>query len=137
AYLVTAECGLGRRAPQLRRSASPGDDPRTPDSAPTATVVSDMTAESPRGRELAKLVADHRLGDKHRNVLAAVVNGDRVAEHLRNDHGATRPRLDHVLAALIFLVVHFFLQLFVDEWALLQSTRHRFFLLPFLLCFFL
>jgi hypothetical protein len=36
----------------------------------------------PRRRELAELVADHLLGDEHRHVLAAVVDGDRVPDHL-------------------------------------------------------
>ena len=38
-----------------------------------------MTAERPRGRELAELVPDHLLGDEHRHVLAPVVDRDRVA----------------------------------------------------------
>ena len=36
-----------------------------------------------RRRELAELVADHRLGDEHGHVLAAVVDGDRVARPSR------------------------------------------------------
>src|SRR5947209_2245231 len=33
-------------------------------------------------RELAELVPDHVLGDVHRHELAAVVHGQRVADHL-------------------------------------------------------
>src|SRR5580698_6227978 len=46
-------------------------------------------------RELAELVPDHRLGDEHRHVLAAVVHRDGVAEHGRHDHGPARPGPDH------------------------------------------
>src|SRR5512142_3113089 len=45
-----------------------------------------LAAESPRGRELAELVTHHRLGDEHRDVLPAVMHGDRVAQHGRDDH---------------------------------------------------
>ena len=41
-------------------------------------------------RELAELVADHLLGDEHRDELAAVVDGEREADHVRDDHRAAR-----------------------------------------------
>src|SRR5215475_4673239 len=101
---------------------------------PAATpVVADVAAEGPGGRELAELVPDHRLGNEHRHVLAAVVHGDRVAEHRRDDHRAARPRLDDVLGALVVLHVHLLHQVVVDERALLQATRHCRVLLPLLL----
>ncbi len=51
-----------------------------------------VAAVKPRRRELPELVTDHRLGDEHRHVLTAVVDGDRVTNHVREDHGryATR-----------------------------------------------
>src|SRR6476620_1890369 len=88
-------------------------------------VVLLVAAEGAGRRELAELVADHRLGDEHRDVLAAVVHGDRVPEHVRDDRGTTRPRLDHVLGALVVLDVHLLEQVVVDEGALLQAARHR------------
>ena len=44
-----------------------------------------MPAEVPRRRELAELVTDHLFGDEHRHVLAAVMDGDRVPDHLGED----------------------------------------------------
>ncbi len=55
--------------------------------------------EGARRRELAELVADHVLGDQHRNVLLAVVDAEGEAHELRQDRRAARPGLDHVLAA--------------------------------------
>src|SRR4051794_38776666 len=75
-------------------------------SAPASAVVLDVAPEGPCRGELPELVTDHGLGDEYGNVLAAVVNGDRVAEHVGHDHGTTRPRLDDVLGALFVLRVH-------------------------------
>src|SRR5690349_24120725 len=74
--------------------------------------------------ELPELVADHRVGHEHGHVLAAVVHGDRVADHGRDDHRATRPGLDHVVGALVVLGVHLLHQVAVHERALLQAARH-------------
>src|SRR5258708_4919986 len=98
-----------------------------------APVVAHVAAEGPGRRELAELVPDHRLGDEHGHVLAAVVHGDRVAQHRGNDHGATGPCLDDVLGALVVLHVHLLYQVVVNERALLQATRHFWVLLPLLL----
>src|SRR5690242_6294234 len=100
-------------------SASP-----CPSAAPRPAVVLDVPTEGARGRELAELVPDHRLGHEDRDVLAAVVHGDRVPEHVGDDRRATRPGLDHVLAALVVLLVHLLEQVVVDERALLQTSRH-------------
>src|SRR5437868_850280 len=56
-------------------------------------IVLHVPTERARRGELAELVPDHRLGDEHRDVLAAVVHSQRVAEHVRDDRGATRPGL--------------------------------------------
>src|SRR3954463_5889545 len=80
-----------------------------------AAVFLDVALERPRRGELPELVTDHGLGDEHRNVLAAVVHGDRVPEHVGNDHGAPRPRLDDVLGALLVLHVHLLLKVVVHE----------------------
>src|SRR5690606_19817004 len=84
--------------------------------------------------ELSKLVTDHRLGDEDRYVLAAVVDGDRVTDHVGHDHGATRPRLDDVLGALLVLGNHLLHQVVVHKGTLFKTTWHvgcsyRFFLL--------
>ena len=44
-----------------------------------------MTAESPRRGKLAKLVADHILGDIDGYMTAAVMNSDRVANAENNN----------------------------------------------------
>src|SRR3954454_6418114 len=91
---------------------------------PRAAVVLDVPTEGARGRELAELVPDHGLGHEDRDVLAAVVHGQRVAEHVGDDRRATRPGADHVLGALFVLSVHLLEQVVVDERALLQAAWH-------------
>ena len=56
-----------------------------------------MASIGARGRELAELVPDHRLADEDGDVLAAVVDRDRVADHLGEDRRGARPGLDHLL----------------------------------------
>src|SRR5437867_1466318 len=60
-----------------------------------------MAAEGPGRRELAQLVADHLLGDEHGYVLPAVVDGDRVPDHVREDRGRARPGADHPLLVVL------------------------------------
>src|SRR6478672_1900917 len=90
--------------------------------APCATVVFDVALEGPRGGELAELVPDHRLGDEHRDVLTAVVHGDRVPEHVGDDRRAARPGLDDCLGALVVRYVHLLEQVVVNERALLETA---------------
>jgi len=58
-----------------------------------------VAAEYARGRELAELVADHLFRDEDGHVLAAVVDGDRVADHVGHDRRTTRPGLGDLLFA--------------------------------------
>src|ERR687889_2305385 len=92
--------------------------------APGPAVVLHVPTEGAGGGELAELVPDHRLGHEDRHVLAAVVDGDRVAEHVRDDRRTARPCPDHVLGALVVLRVHLLEQVVVDERALLQAAWH-------------
>src|SRR5215471_5297418 len=101
--------------------------------SPATPVVFDMAAEGPRGRELAELVAHHRLRDVNGDVLAAIVYGDGVPEHRGDDHGPPRPGLDYGLGALVILRVHLLHQVVVDEGPLLKATRHERLLLPLVL----
>src|SRR5690348_9014119 len=101
--------------------------------APTPAVILDVAAECAGGGELPELVADHRLGDEHRDVLTAVMHRDRVAQHRRDDHGTARPRLDDVPRPLVVLAVHLLDQVVVHKGALLKATRHYGVLLPLLL----
>src|SRR5207244_3574192 len=88
--------------------------------------VPDVTLEGPCRGEFAELVADHALGDEHRDVLATVVDGDRVPEHVGDDRRPPRPGLDHVLGVLVVLLVDLLEQVVVDERALLQTAWHSF-----------
>src|SRR3954469_15002098 len=97
---------------------------RTASAAAALPVVLDVPAVGAGRRELAQLVADHRVGHEHRDVLAAVVHGERVADHGRHDHRATGPRLDDVVGALVVLPVHLLHEVAVDEGTLLQAARH-------------
>jgi hypothetical protein len=74
-----------------------------------------MAAECPRLSEFAELVPDHRLGDKHRDVLASVVHGDRVPEHVGDDHRAAGPGLDDVLGALFVFPGYLYKEVLVNE----------------------
>jgi hypothetical protein len=85
-----------------------------------------VVLEGAGGGELAELVADHRLGDVDGHVLAPVVDGDGVADHLGDDRGAARPGLDDLLLARLVEVVDLLEQVVVDERALLEAARHGF-----------
>src|SRR4051812_1474927 len=63
-------------------------------------------------------------------MLAPVVHGDRVPEHVGNDRRAPRPGLDDVLRVLLVLDFHLLEQVVVDERALLEAARHLLLPLP-------
>jgi hypothetical protein len=54
-----------------------------------------VTSKGPGWGELAKLVADHLLSDKDRHVLPAVVDGDGMANHSREDGAGPGPGANH------------------------------------------
>src|SRR4029077_5369556 len=62
-----------------------------PGSRRPSLFLTAVGAERAGRRELAELVADHRLRDEDRDVFLAVVDGDRVADHLREDRRGPRP----------------------------------------------
>src|SRR6476469_6063017 len=95
-------------------------------------VVLDVTLERAGRCELAELVPDHRLGDEHRDVLAAVVHRERMPDGVGDDGRPTRPGLDDLLAVLLVLDVDLLEQMVVDERTLLEAAWHRL-LLPVLL----
>ena len=83
-----------------------------------------MALEGAGRRELAQLVADHVLGDVDRDELPAVVDGERVADHLRDHGGAPRPGLDDLLLVGAVHLLHLLEEVGVDERALLQRSTH-------------
>src|SRR5438093_8180712 len=84
-----------------------------------------VRAKHAREGELAQLVPDHRLGDEHRHVLATVVHGDRVPDHLGHDRRAARPGLDDPLVAPTVHLDHLGHQAVIAERTLLDGTWHR------------
>jgi hypothetical protein len=52
-----------------------------------ALLVFAVAAVGAGDDEFAELVADHIFGDIYRNMLAAVMNSDRVADKVREDRG--------------------------------------------------
>src|SRR5829696_3124011 len=74
--------------------------------------------------ELAEPVADHVLGDVHGHVIAAVVDGHRVPDERREDHGRARPGLDDLLLALLVHQLDAAEQPGLDERALLDGSGH-------------
>src|SRR3989442_13703186 len=57
-------------------------------------------------RELTQPVTDHVLRDVDRDELLAVVDGERVADELRRDRRAARPRLQHLLLPAPVQLLH-------------------------------
>src|SRR5918911_3162972 len=88
---------------------------------PRSAFRAAVSAERTGRRELAELVPDHRLGDIDRDVLAPVVDRDRVPDHVGDDRGATGPRLDHAFFVLLVHRVDLEEQVVVDERPLLQA----------------
>src|SRR5207244_7864162 len=82
-------------------------------------------AEGPGQRELPQLVPDHGFGDEHRDVLAAVVHGDGVSHHLRNDGRAAGPGLDDPLLPATVHINNLLHKIVIDERPLLDRTQHR------------
>src|SRR5690349_18518554 len=78
-------------------------------------LVARVRLEGARRRELTQLVTHHVFGDEHRDVLLAVMHGDRETDHVRNDHRATRPGLDRLAVALGGGRFDFLQQVKIDE----------------------
>src|SRR4051794_2817597 len=85
-----------------------------------------MAAVGTRRRELAELVPHHRLRDEHGHVLTAVVDGDRVPDHLREDGRRARPRADHPLLVRGVHRLDAVHQPLLDERSLFRASTHRF-----------
>src|SRR5262252_2289912 len=78
-----------------------------------------MTAEVTSRREFAQTVADHVLADEDGHVLAAVVDRDRVPDHVRVDHRRARPGADHLLVARLVHLLDLIAKALADERAFL------------------
>src|SRR5580693_6923573 len=60
-------------------------------------AVRRVAVERAGRRELTEFVADHFLGDDHRDVLLAVVDAESQPDELRQDGRAPRPAADHLV----------------------------------------
>src|SRR5208283_1731333 len=80
--------------------------------------------EDPGGGELAELVADHVLRDVHGDEQLAVVDVEGVADEVRRDGRAARPRLDRFARAGLDRLLDLLEQVVVDEEAFLDGTCH-------------
>src|SRR5258706_2813633 len=74
--------------------------------------------------ELGEAMTDHVLGHVDRDVLLAVVDGDRVTDEGREDHRRARPGLDDLLLVAPVHLLDPPLEAELDERALLDRTRH-------------
>src|SRR5690349_8425307 len=83
-------------------------------------LVRRVTLERARQGELAELVTDHVLRHVDRDVLLAVVHGDRQPDEVGRDRRAARPGLDRLLVVDRARGFHLLLQVAVDERALLD-----------------
>src|SRR3954451_238548 len=74
--------------------------------------------------ELTQTVADHVLGHVDRDVLLAVVDGDRVSDERREDHRRSRPGLHDLLLVATVHLLDPPLEAELDERTLLDGTGH-------------
>src|SRR5277367_2207999 len=71
-------------------------------------------------RELSELVPDHLFGHIDRNKFPSVVDGNRVPDHVGNDRGTPRPRLDYFLFTARIQSFYFVAQVAIDKRPLLR-----------------
>src|SRR2546421_722973 len=123
-FLIRATLPRAPHAVPVRRVGPEGELPGTEPLADLGLPVAGVAAERPRRRELAELVADHLLGDEHGHVLAAVVDRNRVPDHLREDRRRPRPGADHPLLVGRVHRLDAAHQPLLDERALLGAAAH-------------
>lgn len=76
-----------------------------------------VTSKGASGGEFSEFVTDHLVCQVDWDVLSAVVNGDRVAYHLGQDCGSSRPSFNYLFLACgveFFDLCH---QVVCDKWA--------------------
>ena len=83
-----------------------------------------MAAEGAGGGELAQLVANHILGDIDRDMLAAVVHGEGVADKIGEDGGGAAPGLEDPLLAGLVHLLHPLQQHGLYKRSLLNASTH-------------
>src|SRR5262249_58627580 len=91
---------------------------------PLGLAVGGVAIEHAGRRELAELVADHFLGDHHRDVLLPIVDAERQSDELRQDRRAPAPDLDHLVPARRARGFRLLEQIAVDERTFPDRTCH-------------
>lgn len=85
-----------------------------------------MSTEDAGRCEFTELVADHILGDIHRDKGLAVVHGEVVTDKVWSDHGIARPCLDRLAIGSGFGDgIDLGEKLLIDVWAFLEGTWHN------------
>ncbi len=83
-----------------------------------------MASEGPGGSELAQLVADHFFSDIDRHMLSAVVDGNRVADHFREDGRGADQVLMTFFSFFSFIASILLHQRFLNEIAFFDRSAH-------------
>src|SRR6266849_5578914 len=122
----------GPRRSRSSRRPGPSAGSRGSGSFEKLLVRHAVALEHARQGEFAQLVPHHVFRDVHRDVLLAVVDGDRQSDEIRQDGGAPRPGLDRALVARRTRRVDFFHQVVVHEGTLLDRASHGLALVSFL-----
>ncbi len=79
-----------------------------------------MFLKHSRRRKFAELMTDHVFGYKNGLKVLSVVNQKRVADKIRRDHRAPRPRLDRFLRVRTVHLVDLFQKMRLNEGSFLQ-----------------
>src|SRR5581483_5972132 len=83
-----------------------------------------MSAEGAGGSKLTQTMADHIFRDVDRNMAASIVDGNRVSNHLREDHAGAAPGANHFLFAFLVHRLDALQQLRLNKRTFFQGTRH-------------
>src|SRR5229473_653114 len=92
--------------------------------SPFRLLVGSVAVEGACRRELAELVANHVLGDQHRDELVAVIDAKGQADELREDRRAPRPGLDDLVAPGCARLLGLLQEVAVDERPLPYRACH-------------
>src|SRR5205807_3566114 len=84
-----------------------------------------VTAEQPRRGELAQLVTHHVLGDVDGDELVPVVHREGVADEVRRDRAAARPRLEDFLFVPLVEGANLHHQRLFNVWPFFYATSHE------------
>src|SRR5699024_1992306 len=107
----TGRCGCGGDGVTHRLSTS-------------LLVFLDVTLKGLGWCELAELVADHGIIDKHWDMLTTVVDGEGVTNEIWKNGRAARPGLDDLLGVSLVRSVHLVEEVLIYEWAFLKAASH-------------